>query len=345
MRLRWFGGGDAERRHERYTVIIVPEGVSRVRRFHVKRTAVLHGAALGGLAAGLLLVGLVDWARLRIDAVDVVRLRAATRAQSEEIQRFTLQLEAMEAQLSALSEFERKVRVIANLPKAAAEHTHGDRTPGVGGEGEEETLEGPAALLPKRLPPSDAEASLEPAALDADLVAFPSSETTVLAHLSQRARALADAAQVRDQSMQELLTQLDGKSRQLAATPSIWPTEGWITSRFGRRTSPFTGRPQFHAGIDVAAPFGTAVVAPGRGRVRYAGRKGALGRTVEVDHGWGIRTTYGHLAEILVKKGQQLERGERVGTVGSSGRSTGPHLHYGVAVAGKAVDPLDYVFE
>ncbi len=337
--------GRTDRKRERYTIIVVPDGVSRVRRFHVGRTSLQHLAAFGALLACLLLVGLVDWARLRIDAVDVERLRLETRAQGEQVARFADQVNALEQRLAALQEFERKVRVIANLPHAT-EHTHGEEdAPALGGGGEDEAAEEPSARTsPARLPPAPG-AVLHPAPAGASLVAFPSSEATVLAHLRQRARTLAEASLVREESMRALLAQVEGKSRQLAATPSIWPTEGWLTSRFGRRVSPFTGRPQFHAGLDIASPFGTAVVAPGRGKVHFVGRKGALGRSVQIDHGWGIRTTYGHLAEILVRKGQEVERGERIGSVGSSGRSTGPHLHYAVEVRSKAVDPLDYVFE
>ena len=111
------------------------------------------------------------------------------------------------------------------------------------------------------------------------------------------------------------------------------------------RTSPFTGRRQFHKGIDIAADFGTPIVAPAAGRVVFAGRKGAMGRTVILEHGWGLRTTYGHMAKASVKKGQRVERGEPIGTVGSTGRSTGPHLHYAVARGGRSVNPRDYVIE
>jgi murein DD-endopeptidase MepM/ murein hydrolase activator NlpD len=87
------------------------------------------------------------------------------------------------------------------------------------------------------------------------------------------------------------------------------------------------------------------VVAPARGRVRYAGMKGPIGRLVELDHGYGIRTHYAHLSKSLVNKGQTVERGTPIGEVGSTGRSTGPHLHYGVEVEGRTADPTDYIFE
>jgi murein DD-endopeptidase MepM/ murein hydrolase activator NlpD len=118
-----------------------------------------------------------------------------------------------------------------------------------------------------------------------------------------------------------------------------------VTSRFGHRTSPFTGRRQFHSGIDVASRSGRAVVAPARGRVVFAGKKGPLGRTVILDHGYGVRTTYGHNREIHVKRGQEVERGEKIAAVGNSGRSTGPHLHYAVQVDGRRVNPMNYILD
>ena len=150
----------------------------------------------------------------------------------------------------------------------------------------------------------------------------------------------------RGSSLHELADGLENKRVQLAATPSIWPARGWVTSGYGRRIHPMTGRRHFHAGLDIAASFGTPVIAPANARVTFAGRKNrALGKTVILDHGTGTRTWYGHLAEIHVKRGERVSRGQQIGAVGSTGRSTGPHLHYVVEVNGKAVNPIDYVID
>ena len=126
---------------------------------------------------------------------------------------------------------------------------------------------------------------------------------------------------------------------------SIWPAKGWLTSRFGPRVSPFTGRRQMHAGIDIASADGTAIQAPARGRVTFVGNKGPLGKALVLDHGFGVKTVYGHTKTIVVKTGETVERGQKIAEVGSTGRSTGPHLHYVVEVNGKARDPLDYIFD
>ncbi|MEM9677944.1 MAG: M23 family metallopeptidase [Pseudomonadota bacterium] len=116
-----------------------------------------------------------------------------------------------------------------------------------------------------------------------------------------------------------------------------------ISSRFGSRRDPFTGRSAVHSGLDFSAPRGTPIVATAGGRVTKAGRLGGYGKLVELDHGGGITTRFAHLSRINVKLGQKVARGQLVGRVGSTGRSTGPHLHYEVRRKGRALDPLTFV--
>lgn len=124
------------------------------------------------------------------------------------------------------------------------------------------------------------------------------------------------------------------------AFPSRAPLPGVVpSSGFGRRLDPFTGRPARHTGVDYAAPHGAPVLASAGGRVRRAGPYGAYGRTVEIDHGSGLVTRYGHLSRILVRRGDVLLPGQQIATVGSTGRSTGPHLHFEVLQDGLAVRP------
>jgi murein DD-endopeptidase MepM/ murein hydrolase activator NlpD len=163
--------------------------------------------------------------------------------------------------------------------------------------------------------------------------------------LHDDAERLGAIAKARSRSLASLVDALEDKRHRLASTPAIWPTHGWMTSRFGNRISPFTGARQFHPGIDIAGARGTEVVAPARGKVSFVGKRGALGRSISIDHGYGVRTIYGHNDETFVKRGQQVERGQVIAALGSSGRSTGPHLHYVVEVNGKPVDPIDYIFD
>ena len=131
-----------------------------------------------------------------------------------------------------------------------------------------------------------------------------------------------------------------------AATPSIWPVKGPVTSKFGPRISPFTGKKAFHAGVDIGAPRGKKVRAPAKGKVVAAAYDAKMGNFIRINHRYGIETTYGHLSKTLVRYGQEVKRGDLLGLVGSTGRfSTGPHLHYQVAVNDKVVDPLQYILD
>jgi len=129
----------------------------------------------------------------------------------------------------------------------------------------------------------------------------------------------------------------------LAAAPSLWPVRGEVTSSFGEREDPFNGEGAFHSGIDIGAPYGTPIRATADGTVEKAGMANGYGREVLIDHGHGISTLYGHLSGFTVMPGQTVVRGQIVGYVGSSGRSTGAHLHYEVRIHDTPVNPHKYL--
>ena len=138
---------------------------------------------------------------------------------------------------------------------------------------------------------------------------------------------------------------MDGLRRALPYAPLRQPLPGAldVTSTYGYRTDPFLGRPALHSGMDLRAPYGDPVRATASGRVTVAENSGGYGNMVEVDHGAGLATRYGHLSQIDVSEGQWVEAGAIIGRIGSTGRSTGPHLHYEVRVDGAAVDPGRYL--
>jgi murein DD-endopeptidase MepM/ murein hydrolase activator NlpD len=141
----------------------------------------------------------------------------------------------------------------------------------------------------------------------------------------------------------ELHKFLENQKVLLASTPSIWPTKGWLSSRFGYRISPFTGKKEFHRGIDIATRMGAPIVAPADGIVSKIYSDRGYGKVVSISHGYGVITRYAHLSKALVKKGQYVKRGETIALVGNTGRSTGTHLHYEVHLNRIAVDPLRYI--
>ena len=136
---------------------------------------------------------------------------------------------------------------------------------------------------------------------------------------------------------------LESQKKLLASTPSIWPTKGWLSSRFGHRISPFTEEKEFHKGIDISARMNAPIVAPADGVVFGVDFDHGLGKVLVIKHGYGVSTTYAHLNKILVKRGQFVKRGEKIAQVGTTGRSTGPHLHYEVRLNGVPVNPLRYI--
>ena len=142
------------------------------------------------------------------------------------------------------------------------------------------------------------------------------------------------------QFVESLVLTRNGK---LDLTPSIWPVIGPTRSGFGRRRDPFTGEPEFHQGLDIGALYGSVVRAPANGHVVFAARRSAYGNLIVLDHGGGITTRYGHLSHLDVGVGDQLRKGDPIGYVGSSGRSTGPHLHYEVRSNDRAVNPRNYL--
>ena len=149
---------------------------------------------------------------------------------------------------------------------------------------------------------------------------------------------------------QEVLNQLADTAgervERWASTPSIWPIKGPITSKFGPRISPFTGKKAFHSGLDIGSPRGREIKAPASGKVVVAAYDTRMGNFIRVNHGFGIETTYGHLSKRLVKYGQKVKRGDVIGLVGNTGKfSTGPHLHYQVAINDKVVNPIQYILD
>ena len=151
--------------------------------------------------------------------------------------------------------------------------------------------------------------------------------------------------QQKKENLNNLLAQLKERNARLNATPDIWPTAGGsITSYFGGRANPFSGYGyDYHPGIDIGNDYGAPIYAGADGHVEFAGWFGGYGRYVKISHGYGYETAYGHMSSIAVSGGDYVKKGEIIGYVGSSGYSTGPHLHYEVIINGQDSDPLELI--
>lgn len=133
------------------------------------------------------------------------------------------------------------------------------------------------------------------------------------------------------------------KTNQLAAMPSLWPVHGYVTGGFGLREDPLNEGGEFHVGVDISTPYGNRVIAPADGLVIFAEPRAGYGNVIVLDHGFGITSRYGHLSAFNVKEGQRVKRGEVIGYVGSTGHSTGAHLHYEIREHDNPVNPLKYM--
>lgn len=151
------------------------------------------------------------------------------------------------------------------------------------------------------------------------------------------------ATKVREESLLELKQELLNKKIRMDSTPSIWPTNGDVTSRFGWRSSPFNGGSDWHPGIDIANSSGTTIVATADGEVAQSEWYGGYGNMVKIDHGNGIATIYGHNSQVIVHAGQRVKKGQIIAYMGSTGYSTGSHLHYEIRVNGTAVNPTNFL--
>jgi hypothetical protein len=294
----------------RFNILIFSKESSRVKRLKIS------GGWLGFLALSvcvlLLALGFLSWHYFRAREA---RLHLASLREEDQIQKSKLGLLAdkvshLENQISKIREFDSKLRVVANLEPPPSSML------GVGGPN-----------------PEDAR---EEMILQGD-------QTGLIQQMKLDLERLSMEARVEQESLQQLEGLLEGKREQLASTPSIIPTRGWLSSGFGYRISPFTGLVQMHEGIDISNAVGTPIGAPADGLVVRVGREYGYGKVLVVNHGYGIVTRYGHLHRIHVKIGQKIKRGHLIAEIGNTGRSTGPHLHYEVKIDQVSVDPRKYI--
>ncbi|GMR05056.1 MAG: hypothetical protein BMS9Abin23_0985 [Thermodesulfobacteriota bacterium] len=289
---------------------------TRPRRLKIKVKTAKAVGAVSVLCFLALSFVVFDYVRIRANSSEFFRLKKENAYQKIEIQNFSSKIRGLESQIARLDLFDKKLRIIANI-ESPKKSVNTGQVKGIGG--------GSSMDVEDYL--------LTPGAKVDDLVGQMRSDLNQL-------KLKADSQESR---FAELQGQLLKKSGILASTPSIWPTRGWVTSTYGKRTSPFTGLTQSHNGLDIANRLGTPVVSTARGSVVRIARDANLGKFLVIRHGYGIKTIYGHLSNIDVRVGQKVDRGQKVASVGNTGRSTGAHLHYGVSVNGVWLNPSRYI--
>jgi murein DD-endopeptidase MepM/ murein hydrolase activator NlpD len=253
-----------------------------------------------------------DYIQVKKKAYEVAKLQQQSETQRSQIHFFSAKIEELERQLSKLKDFDRRIRVIANLEKSQ------EATSFMG-------MGGPS--------PSDIREKLK----------GENDEKGLVHQMKADIERLQSEVTSREVSLNELENILQSKKDMLVHTPSIWPVQGWVTSDFGFRSNPFTGLSQMHEGLDISNRTGTIVVSPANGFVSDIGSDWVYGKFLIISHGFGITTRYGHLNQVLVKAGQKVKRGDRIAEVGTSGKTTGPHLHYEVKLNGIPVNPMKFI--
>jgi cell division protein FtsB len=295
----------------RYTVVLVPHDSEPSRIVEVSWKLVRMGVLGAGVCVLLaFLLGVAALAR-GVGYHRNTDLERQNQALATQLDTLHARLTTLNDTLRQISQRDAHIRLLANLDPIDPQV----RAAGIGGPAPARHEDEPSGVLGQRT-----------ADIRVDLNA-----------LIRRADLLA-------QSFREAADSLKSHNDRLAATPSIMPTQGWLSSAFASmREHPILHIARPHEGIDVSAPAGSPIEAPAAGTVISSGWETGYGNTIEIDHGYGIVTRFAHASKLLAHTGQHVSRGQKIALVGSTGLATGPHLHYEVHVNGRAVDPLKYV--
>ena len=306
-----------------YTIFILPDPTAKPYSFSIKRTTCHY-------FIGFLLVSLVVIFGFFMQSITVLQdasqlgvLQEDNKAQRAQLQSVVKTVSDMKQKMARLVELDEKLRIMTDL-------SHKKRGGSILAQG-------------------GAEVDLEPPPLSIDKIDFsPGWEKrihprTVIKAVKNELELLSEQVTEEEESFQELIEAIRAIELRWSGTPSIWPVKGWVTSSFGPRISPFTGRRVMHNGLDIAARKMTPVVVSAHGTVYKVGFDNELGRGIFIRHGHGKTTIYGHLDKQVVSLGQEVKRGDLIGYVGNTGKTTGPHLHYEVRVNNVPVDPMRYI--
>lgn len=298
---------------EKVTLILMADLAGKMSRFSIPRNLVKFGLfmlLIGATGFGYFSYNLLS---IQLQMGELEELRQISLRQKRDIQHFALRIDDFQNQLARLEKFDKKLRIITALDTVT------DTTDkfGVGGPNESE--------------------------FDSFKDGSEQYSATLLQQLNEDLNHFSKKARQQEISLHEVDAFFKDQSSLLTSTPSIWPTKGWVTSGFGYRVSPFTNLRELHEGIDVATHMNAPIISPASGVVIEATRDAGYGNLIEIDHGYGVTTRYGHNSINLVKRGDRVKRGQIIAKIGSTGRSTGPHLHYEVMLNGVPVNPFRYI--
>lgn len=354
------GQGAVSQRARRLTIIVVPPTGRRSYSLNLYPALLGAGALLVALVIAALSLGVWyfqgEVKRLQAEVGELEQLRQQARLQQAEIEQMKQAAERVELELMQIRQLERDLDAMTEggpTPPSRSSQGRTAVTPSTarGGPDVSETQSRLGLTLGAVLPGDVAPYIIgrrDTLALDLKLVRLPQAADRTLATARQTSSTMQLQLEALQRSTQSLIDgreQLAARLEYLAHRPTGWPVDGAeITDEYGPRWSPFGGGYQFHDGIDLGQDYGAPIYATGAGTVVYADwLAGGYGKCVIIDHGYGYRTLYGHLQDWNVTVGQEVVRGDLIGWVGSTGLSTGPHVHYEVQLNGVAVDPAPYL--
>jgi murein DD-endopeptidase MepM/ murein hydrolase activator NlpD len=302
----------------KWTLMLVPHDNERVRSIQISSRSVRVAVSTALVCTFTLAVFSIGFFVKQAHHVRAATLERENRLLAAEVDQMRSQMLTLSESIEDLSVQGEKYRVVAGLPEIDPEVAR----VGIGGPGTA-TLQS-AALF--RMSPERGKKVFE--------------TSSDLSTLMRRAALLRS-------SVDEALDAMESNRERLAATPSIAPSSGHLSSLFSRnRQHPVLRITRPHKGIDIAAPVGEPILAPARGKVSFSGFKsGGYGNVVEIDHGYGYVTRFAHASKLLVKRGEEVQRGQAIAEVGATGLVSGPHLHYEVEVNGRPVDPLNFIID
>jgi murein DD-endopeptidase MepM/ murein hydrolase activator NlpD len=333
-----------------YTILLFSDSAEMPKKVVVPGAV----AKCGVIALGVLIVlgssVFVDYVQLLFEKNQTRWLRTENLYLKEQFKDVEGKLVALETSLERVESFSKKLKLITNIGSADRElELTLPMRPDAAPDGQSATQPTAQAAPQQRWPASigpiegyfEKESYNSPVQNSGDSVAIQSNYSTISVRMDKVLRG----TELREKEALQLWKDLSDKNDILLTTPSIRPTGGWISSTFGTRSSPFSGDLSQHKGLDIAADSGTPIVAPASGIVSYASFDEGYGKLISIDHGHGIVTRFGHCSQMYVKVGQQVRRGDIIGAVGTTGRSTGPHLHYEVRLGGVPVNPEKFILE
>jgi len=322
-----------------YTILITSQKAAKVKKFILSPLTLKIAAGILGIF--IIVSGFMAYKYMiyRKKVAELQTLRSEARAQQAEIRSFMEKISVLEEQLDKLKEMEKQVE--QDLKEVTELKKIKKVTPKVS---RKKTSYEKASPYEKTSSVKKEEREDPPVFREEEVSILDKERNRLVSRLHQDLLDLRQEFSQREKNLKELQEFLQDQKSFLLATPSLWPVLGRISSGFGdTRLSPSSGGTRPHRGMDISAPSGTMVVAPADGVVNFAGRESEYGRLICLDHGHGYSTMFGHLKDLLVKTGDKVRKGQTIGTVGMSGNSTGPHLHYEVRIHGNPVNPVRYL--